>query len=60
MPSGMAHQRKRKGRQLSLTEHSRELPHWATLPVECRREVVELVAKLLRSETIADDEVVDE
>ena len=56
----MGHQRKRKSRQLALTEQRQDLPHWATLPVECRREVVELVAKLLRRETIADEEVADE
>lgn len=56
----MAHQRKRKGRQLALTEQGQETPRWSTLPIECRREVVELVIKILRNESLAEEEVTDE
>jgi hypothetical protein len=51
---------KRKPRQLALTEQGQETPVWATLPEECRRQVVELLAKLLQSEVVGDVEVDDE
>jgi hypothetical protein len=49
---------KRKARQLALTEREQLVPSWATLPEECRREVVALLARLLRSEAVAGDEEV--
>ena len=52
---------KQRGRQLSLTEQrQRELPHWETLPEDCRRELVALLAELLRSAAHAEKEVTDE
>ena len=48
--------KRRRARQLVLTEQAQELPRWRMLPEECRREVVELLAKLLRAEIAADGE----
>jgi hypothetical protein len=48
--------RKKTTRQLALAEHDQRLPSWATLPEDCRREVVALLAKLLRSERAASAE----
>jgi hypothetical protein len=55
----MEPQRKRRDRQLALSEQGQETPPWTTLPIECRREVVALLAKMLRSER-AEEEVADE
>ena len=58
---GQAQRPKRKGRQLGLTEQQQEKPpRWETLPEESRREVVALVAKLLRNEIATTEEVADE
>jgi hypothetical protein len=51
---------KQRVRQLALTEHRQETPHWETLPEDCRREVVALLAELLRSAACADEEMADE
>jgi hypothetical protein len=51
---------KKKARQLELTEQRQRLPRWETLPEECRREVVELLGKLLRNEVSASEEATDE
>ena len=53
--------RRAKGtaRQLALTEQDQRVPRWTTLPEECRREVVALLARLLRSEVV-DEEADDE
>lgn len=42
-------------RQLALTEARQSIPQWAALPEDCRREVVELLAKLLRNEALAEE-----
>jgi hypothetical protein len=52
----MARQRKRKARQLALTEQHQRIPSWTTLPEECRREVVALLARLLRGEVVSNGE----
>ena len=46
----------RKARQLALTEQDQRTPRWETLPEECRREAIALLATLLRNEALADDE----
>jgi hypothetical protein len=51
---------KPKARQLTLVERSQPLPHWATLPQECRLEIVALLARLVRNEIVAEWEVEDE
>lgn len=52
---------KSRARQLGLAEASnRKTPPWPMLPEECRREVVELLARLVRSEGVAEKEVTDE
>lgn len=51
---------KRKPRQLALTEQGQQIPRWATLPEECRQQVVALIARMLRSELAADEEMDDE
>ena len=51
---------KRRARQLALTEREQRIPSWATLPEECRREVVALLVRLLRNDVVATEEVDDE
>jgi hypothetical protein len=48
-----------RSRQLDLTEMARNTPQWSALPEECRREVIELLAKLVRNE-VAGEEKGDE
>jgi len=56
----MRHRARRKeARQLALTERQDETPRWETLPEGCRREVVALLARLIRNEIDAE-EVTDE
>ena len=47
--------RRRRPRQLVLTEQDQQVPQWATLPEEIRREIVELLAKLLRAGSAAGE-----
>ena len=51
--------RKKPTRQLTLAEQDQETPLWSTLPEESRREVVTLLARLLRNEA-GTEEVGDE
>jgi len=56
MPGRMERTRsKGKARQLQLAERGQRAPQWASLPEECRREVLELLARLLRNEAIAEE-----
>lgn len=52
--------RKRKARQLMLTEQVQQIPRWGSLPEESRRLVVELLAMLLQSGAIENDAVQSE
>ena len=52
--------RPKRARQLALTEQRLEIPRWESLPMECKREVVSVLAKMLRSALDAKEEVVDE
>jgi hypothetical protein len=47
-------------RQLALMEAKLRVPHWTMLPEECRREVIELLARLLRNEAVVSEEADDE
>lgn len=47
---------KRNARQLALAEQDQQTPRWETLPEKVRGEAVALLAKLLQSETVADEE----
>jgi hypothetical protein len=51
---------KRKTRQLALTERDQRTPLWATLPEECRRQIVELLVRLVRNELAVGEEAGDE
>jgi hypothetical protein len=53
-------QRRAEARQIALAEQGQLVPQWVSLPVECRREVLDLLALLLRSEPLADEETGDE
>jgi hypothetical protein len=52
--------RRAEARQMALGESAQQVPAWTTLPEACRREVIELLAKLLRSEALATEEADDE
>jgi predicted Fe-S protein YdhL (DUF1289 family) len=52
--------RKARRRQLGLSESRLEIPQWTTLPEETRREVIALLAALLRSDVLGAEEVDDE
>jgi len=56
----MSKRRKREGRQLALREQGQETPSWSSLPEACRRELVELLAKLILGEAVGEEEVTDE
>jgi hypothetical protein len=45
---------------MGLGEGGQRIPQWTKLPEECRREVIALLAKLLRSEALAAEETDDE
>jgi hypothetical protein len=52
---------KRKARQLALAEMDQKTPQWATLPKECRQQVVELLARMLSNDVSdAAEELADE
>lgn len=51
--------RKREGRQLGLMEQNEATPRWETLPEQVRRDVITLLAKLLRNDA-GEEEVADE
>ncbi len=52
--------RRAHGRQLALTENDVRAPHWTMLPDETRREVIELLVRLIRDEAVAAEEADDE
>jgi hypothetical protein len=52
--------RSAKKRQLALLERRPCAPTWSTLPEDCRREVVQLFARLLRPSQETESEAGDE
>jgi len=52
----MVRRSKRTLRQLALNERGQQVPSWTTLPDECRRAVVALLARLMQSESVANEE----
>ena len=43
-----------------MKEQGQETPNWSSLPEDCRRELVELLAKLVLGEASGEEEVSDE
>ena len=56
----MTKRQKREGRQLALKEQGEVTPSWSSLPEDCRRQLIELLAKLMLGETSVEAEVADE
>lgn len=47
--------KKKKPRQLALMEQNQQIPRWVSLSDERRREVVDLLAPMLRNDDVTEE-----